>query len=107
MTIGAGHLQQSYRADMGCTTECPRLCQSGRSPLMDFGAHVHQQRNEISSDSAFVMTEPNRQLEGVGFRSDPNMQNIRILKGASGMARGVTTEAAPAPPTPAPVVPKR
>lgn len=67
----------------------------------------NQQRNEISSDSAFLMTEPNRQLEGVGFRSDPNMQNIRILKGASGTARGVTTEAAPPPPTPAPVVPKR
>ena len=48
----------------------------------------NQQRNEISSDSAFVMTEPNRRLEGIGFRSDPNMKNIRILKGASGFARG-------------------
>ena len=46
-----------------------------------------QQRNEISSDSAFVMTEPNRRLEGIGFRSDPNMKNIQILKGASGFAR--------------------
>jgi LPS export ABC transporter protein LptC len=65
------------------------------------------QRNEISSDSAFVMTEPNRRLEGIGFRSDPNMNNIRILKGAAGFARGVTTQPAPAPaPTP-PVVPKR
>lgn len=74
----------------------------------------NQQRNEISSDSAFVMTEPNRRLEGIGFRSDPNMKNIRILKGASGFAKGVSTQAAPtpAPPaqTPAPpptVVPKR
>jgi len=74
----------------------------------------NQQRNEISSDSAFVMTEPNRRLEGIGFRSDPNMKNIRILKGASGFARGVTTEAAPAPPPqtppttgPRPVAPKQ
>jgi LPS export ABC transporter protein LptC len=56
----------------------------------------NQQRNEISSDSAFVMTEPNRQLEGIGFRSDPNMRNIQILKGASGIARGISTEPAPA-----------
>jgi LPS export ABC transporter protein LptC len=69
----------------------------------------NQPRNEISSDSAFVLTEPNRRLEGIGFRSDPNMKNIRILKGASGFARGVTT--APAAPTAAsstpPAVPKR
>jgi LPS export ABC transporter protein LptC len=72
----------------------------------------NQQRNEISSDSAFVLTEPNRRLEGIGFRSDPNMKNIRILKGASGFARGVTTgPAAPTAPTAAsstaPAVPKR
>jgi LPS export ABC transporter protein LptC len=64
-----------------------------------------QLRNEISSDSAFVMTEPNRRVEGVGFRSDPNMKNIKILKGFSGFAKGVSTEPAPTPP--APVVPKR
>lgn len=55
----------------------------------------NQQRNEIASDSAFVLTEPNRRLEGIGFRSDPNMQNIKILKGASGFARGVSTQTAP------------
>ena len=60
----------------------------------------NQQRNEISSDSAFLLTEPNRQVSGIGFRSDPNMKNILILKGASGIARGVSTEpTAPAPPT--------
>jgi LPS export ABC transporter protein LptC len=53
----------------------------------------NQQKNEISSDSAFVMTEPGRELSGIGFRSDPNMNNIRILKGASGIARGVSTQA--------------
>ena len=74
----------------------------------------NEQRNEISSDSAFVMTEPNRRIAGIGFRSDPNMNNIQILKAASGFARGVTTQTAPAPapaqqpPTsvPRPVVPK-
>ena len=63
----------------------------------------NQQMNEISSDSAFVMTEPNRRLEGIGFRSDPNMKNIQILKSASGMARGISTQPAPGvPPTAAP-----
>jgi LPS export ABC transporter protein LptC len=66
----------------------------------------NQQLNQISSDSAFVMTEPNRRLEGIGFRSDPNMKNIQILKGASGMARGVSTEPAPTAPT-ASSTPKR
>lgn len=56
-----------------------------------------QPANQISSDSAFVLTEPNRRLEGIGFRSDPNMRNIQILKGASGVARNVTTGAATAP----------
>jgi len=55
----------------------------------------NQQKNEISSDSAFVMTEPNKRLEGIGFRSDPNMKNIHILKGASGFAKGVSTEPTP------------
>jgi LPS export ABC transporter protein LptC len=68
--------------------------------------NYNQQTNEISSDSAFVMTEPNRRLEGIGFRSDPDMKNIRILKGASGLARGVSTEAAPASTT-ASTTPKR
>jgi LPS export ABC transporter protein LptC len=57
----------------------------------------NQGKNEISSDSAFVMTEPNRRVEGIGFRSDPNMKNIKILKGASGFARGVSTQTNPAP----------
>jgi LPS export ABC transporter protein LptC len=66
----------------------------------------NQGRNEISSDSAFVMTEPNRRIEGIGFRSDPNMKNIKILNGASGFARGVSTQTAPAAgaTAPAPVV---
>ena len=49
------------------------------------------QRNEISSDSAFVMTEANgRRVEGIGFVSDPNMNNIRILRAARGRGGSVT-----------------
>lgn len=43
-----------------------------------------ESRNQISSDSAFVLTEPGRVLRGVGFISDPDMTNVRVLRGASG-----------------------
>jgi LPS export ABC transporter protein LptC len=66
----------------------------------------NQQRNEISSDSAFVMTEPNRRLEGIGFRSDPDMKNIKILKQVSGVARAITTQPTPAASS-TPVAPPR
>lgn len=49
-----------------------------------------QSQNEISSDSAFVLTEPGRRLEGIGFRSDPNMQNVQILRTKSGSTGAVT-----------------
>jgi len=67
----------------------------------------NQQRNEISSDSAFVMTDPTRRIEGIGFRSDPDMKNIKVLKGASGLAKGVSTQPAPAPAPAAAPPPKR
>lgn len=57
-----------------------------------------QTTNEISSDSAFVLTEPNRRLEGVGFRSDPGLNNVRVLRGASGFAGQLKNPiASPAP----------
>ncbi len=43
-----------------------------------------EQRNEISSDSAFVLTEPGRRVEGVGFVSDPNLKNIRVRQVRTG-----------------------
>lgn len=49
-----------------------------------------QMRNEISSDSAFVLTEPGRRVAGIGFVSDPNMNNVRILKTTSGTTGRVT-----------------
>lgn len=60
-----------------------------------------QQLNQISSDSTFLLTEPNRTLAGVGFRSDPDMKNIQILKGATGVMRGVSTGPTAASSTPA------
>ena len=38
-----------------------------------------QRLNKISSDSAFVMTEPGREVKGTGFVSDPDMNNIIVL----------------------------
>lgn len=49
-----------------------------------------QNRNEISSDSAFVLIEPDRRLEGIGFRSDPNLQNVRVLNVQSGTTGTLT-----------------
>jgi len=49
-----------------------------------------QNRNEISSDSAFVLTEPTRRLEGIGFRSDPNLQNVHVLNTKSGTTGTIT-----------------
>lgn len=46
--------------------------------------HYNQATNEISSDSAFVMTEPTRELRGVGFVSDPNLINIQVKRVLSG-----------------------
>src|SRR5688500_771462 len=66
-----------------------------------------QVRNEISSDSAFVLTEPGRRLEGVGFTSDPNMNNVRVhrlIEGQGAVSTGdLGQPRAPAgPPAPTP-----
>ena len=40
-------------------------------------------RNEVSSDSAFTLTEPgDRVTKGIGFVSNPDMTNMRILAAA-------------------------
>jgi LPS export ABC transporter protein LptC len=40
-----------------------------------------QRANEVSSDSAFVLTEPgNKEMRGVGFRADPNLSVVRVLR---------------------------
>ncbi len=46
-----------------------------------------QIQNTVSSDSQFVLTEPARRVEGIGFTSDPDLRNIqihRLLTGQTG-----------------------
>jgi LPS export ABC transporter protein LptC len=46
-----------------------------------------QQRNQIFSDSTFVMNQPGRQqFTGIGFESDPRMNNFRCLRACKGSA---------------------
>lgn len=45
-----------------------------------------QQRNQIYTDSAFVLNEPDRLLTGIGFESDPNMTSFRCLRACKGIA---------------------
>jgi LPS export ABC transporter protein LptC len=56
-----------------------------------------QAQNQISSDSAFVLTDTtHRQTTGVGFTSDPDMNNVRCLAQCAGTAGVVNlTSAAP------------
>jgi LPS export ABC transporter protein LptC len=69
-----------------------------------------QAQNQISSDSAFVVTDTtHRQTTGVGFTSDPDMNNVRCLGDCAGTAGVVnltstapdSTHRGPAPPAPA------
>lgn len=60
-----------------------------RTPLLTY----LQQRNEIGSDSAFALSESTgRRLEGIGFTSDPDMRNVRVLRAARGTA-GIVEDA--------------
>ena len=52
-----------------------------------------QARNEISSDSAYVLTEGGRRQSGVGFRSDPNMRFMQCLRACSGVVGQVALPA--------------
>lgn len=54
-----------------------------------------QTRNEIMSDSSFVLTDSTQKMTGVGFVSDPNMNNVRCLKACAGSAGMVTLPGAP------------
>ena len=58
-----------------------------RSPQLRYD----QVRNEISSDSSFVATERGgRRVQGIGFVSDPDMNNVRCLGSCSGVGGAVT-----------------
>jgi LPS export ABC transporter protein LptC len=58
------------------TTEGKRLT----SPHMRY----MQAQNEMSSDSAFTLVEPGRSLSGVGFRADPQLTRVVVLKAGEG-----------------------
>lgn len=47
-------------------------------------------RNEVSSDSAFVLTQTDRRLEGIGFISDPDLRNIKVLRNAKAFGQEIT-----------------
>ena len=42
--------------------------------------------NEVSSDTNFVLVEPGRKLSGVGFKADPQLTRVQVLRalGAKG-----------------------
>lgn len=44
----------------------------------------NQLSNEVSSDTSFTFSEPGRTISGVGFRSDPQLRNYKILRAARG-----------------------
>jgi len=44
-------------------------------------------RNQIFSDSAFVLNEPpKRQITGIGFESDPQLTKFRVIRSFKGVA---------------------
>jgi LPS export ABC transporter protein LptC len=55
------------------------------TPFLRFDQHISQ----ITSDTTFVLTSPDREVRGVGFVTDPDMQNIRVLRLISSKIRGV------------------
>jgi hypothetical protein len=40
--------------------------------------------NEVSSDSAFTLVEPGRSLNGIGFRADPQLTRVQVLRAGTG-----------------------
>ena len=48
-----------------------------KSPMLRY----NQTMNQILSDSAFVLTEPDgKEVRGVGFRADPNLDVITVIR---------------------------
>jgi hypothetical protein len=40
--------------------------------------------NEVSSDTSFTLVQPGKTVSGIGFKSDPQLTRLSILKGAKG-----------------------
>jgi LPS export ABC transporter protein LptC len=47
-------------------------------------------RDEVSSDTAFTLTEPDRVTTGIGFTSDPEMNNIHVLRALKTSGQAIT-----------------
>ena len=45
-----------------------------------------QARNQIFTDSAFVLNRPEKQFSGIGFESDPQLSNWKCLRACKGIA---------------------
>ncbi|WP_373058130.1 LPS export ABC transporter periplasmic protein LptC [Gemmatimonas sp.] len=45
-----------------------------------------QVRNQIFTDSAFVLNEPSRTFTGLGFESDPQLTKFRCIRNCKGLA---------------------
>ncbi len=57
-----------------------------KSPMLRF----ENAQNQILSDSAFTLTEPDgKEMRGVGFRADPNLQVVTVLRVERGRAGAV------------------
>lgn len=44
----------------------------------------NQAMNEVSSDTTFTMVEPGRTLSGIGFKADPQLQHVNVLRAPRG-----------------------
>ena len=44
----------------------------------------NQAINEVSSDTTFTMVEPGRTLSGIGFKTDPQLQLLQVLRSPRG-----------------------
>ena len=52
-----------------------------KSPMVRY----QQSSNQVSSDSAFILTEPGaKEISGIGFRTDPSLNAVQVLKVRSG-----------------------
>jgi len=58
------------------TTEGRKLT----SPYVKYNQAI----NEVSSDTNFTMVEPGRTLSGIGFKADPQLQHVQVLRNPSG-----------------------
>jgi predicted dehydrogenase len=61
--------------------------QLGAGPLFDLGVYGIHTITALLGPARRVtafsgITEPTRTVEGIGFVSDPNMNNVRILRGS-------------------------